>query len=190
MARENENAGEIRQSHVMNAEVSDRAVMSDSLSARAYERLSPDHDCYRLIGRVAEEWAQLEHALDEIIWELSGVSPYFGSCITGQMIGVTPRFRAVIALATAKGLAVHKIEEVRVLMNDTYNPQDQRNRIVHDPWYLDKETGQPAQFRSMPSKKLLYGIVDIDIKEINATIDRIGRRTQRVRTLRNELFLP
>ena len=40
--------------------------------------LPDNHPAYSLIGRVAAEWARLEHILDTIIWELAGLEPAFG----------------------------------------------------------------------------------------------------------------
>src|SRR6478735_1769727 len=51
------------------------------------------------------------------------------------------------------------VDAVKKLMGRTYDIQDQRNRIIHDPWYVATVTslsghGSPAQFKSMPAKEL------------------------------------
>jgi hypothetical protein len=37
--------------------------------------LPEDHPFYALVGRVASEWAHLEHILDTTIWDLLGIVP-------------------------------------------------------------------------------------------------------------------
>jgi hypothetical protein len=54
-------------------------------------------------------------------------------------------------------------------MHRTFDPAEQRNRIVHDPWYVtDAEV--TAQFRSMPTKDQRFGIFEVDAKELEAVI--------------------
>lgn len=150
--------------------------------------LPAEHPFYALIGHVTSEWSHLEHALDQIIWDLSGIPPHLGACITGQIMGASPRFLAIIALATAKGIDAAKIEKVRELMNQTFSVQEERNRIIHDPWYLELKTESPGQFKSMPKKDLRYGMADVEQHQIEQLKDRIARRTNSARALWNELL--
>jgi hypothetical protein len=60
------------------------------------EPLPSDHRVYTLIGNVASEWSHLEHTLDLIIWDLAHIDAEKGACVTAQIIGATPRFRAII----------------------------------------------------------------------------------------------
>jgi hypothetical protein len=55
------------------------------------------------LGRLSTIWAALEHAIDQLIWELSCVAPNIGACLTAQMIGPGPRMRALLALVHALG---------------------------------------------------------------------------------------
>ena len=57
-----------------------------------------DHPIYALVGRVAAEWSELEHQLDEIIWRLSGTSSSQAARLTSQMMGHFPRFNTILAL--------------------------------------------------------------------------------------------
>jgi hypothetical protein len=50
-----------------------------------------DHPVYTLIGKVASKWSHLEHTLDLIIWDLAGIEPEKGACITAQMMGAANR---------------------------------------------------------------------------------------------------
>src|SRR6266704_5852432 len=57
-----------------------------------------DHPHLALIGRIAVEWAAIEHQLDVIIWRLASLEPHVGACLTAQIMGVGPRFLTLIAL--------------------------------------------------------------------------------------------
>ena len=126
----------------------------------------PDHQIYALIGRVVSAWAHLEHTLDLIIWDLMGIEPAKGACVTAQMIGATNRYRTIISLLRQRS---HRdfnalIASVDKLMKKSYDLAEDRNRIVHDPWYLYDTN--VAQFRAMPVKDPRFGVCEIDTAEI------------------------
>jgi hypothetical protein len=152
--------------------------------------LPEDHPFYALIGRVTSEWAHLEHALDLIIWDLCGIPQPVAACVTGQILGATPRFNALIALATYKGVDEKVIDEIKQILNRTYEVQEQRNRLIHDPWYAEKSSMQPGQFKSMPKKKLQFGIRDVDEAAVRKTIADIRKRKDEVSKLWNKIFAP
>ena len=111
-----------------------------------------DHPVYSLVGRAASAWAHLEHTLDLIIWDMIGGNTEHIACITAQVIGTTNRYKVIDALIQHKKDERLKkpLEKIRKLKNHTYDPQDDRNRIIHDPWYLYDD--KAAQFRAMPPK--------------------------------------
>ena len=95
----------------------------------------------------------MEHVLDLIIWDLTGVDPARIASVTAQINGATPRYKAIAALLRQRNQAAFNklAEKIEELMQKTYKPTEQRNRIVHDPWYILH--GQlPAQFKAMPTK--------------------------------------
>ena len=53
--------------------------------------LPEDHPFYALVGRVASEWAHLEHIIDLTIWKLLDVDDRLGACLTAQYPGVGHR---------------------------------------------------------------------------------------------------
>jgi hypothetical protein len=75
------------------------AIISPVLSP-----LPEAHPLYADIGRVAAQWAHYEHILDLIIWDLAATGPEKGACISGQLVGTTPRYFAMLALGTTRGL--------------------------------------------------------------------------------------
>jgi hypothetical protein len=80
------------------------------------------------------------------------------------------------------------LKSVRSISGRTRDVSDRRNRIVHDPWYLEEAPGTAtAQFKSMPKEDLYYGIKDVDKTEINQTLDAIKSIAREVDTLRTQL---
>ncbi len=83
--------------------------------------LPEDHVFYRNVGRVASEWSHLEHALDVAIWELSGTKPEIASCITAQIMGVGPRCKTIMNLASHFGMSSAELKPLRTLMSRTHS---------------------------------------------------------------------
>lgn len=169
------------------------AIIQQQLEDGTFHRLdyttSPpdDHPIYALVGRVAAAWALLEHTLDEIIWALSGMDRVDGACLTAQMMGTTPRYSAIIAQLTLRKDSEPEFEKhlarTQALLNKTYEPQEKRNRILHDVWLADMASDSTAQFRAWPRKQLVYGIRDVDLKDILSTIEDIQKLTASVYAL-------
>jgi hypothetical protein len=74
------------------------------------------------------------------------------------------------------------------LMRKTIDPADQRNRIVHDPWYVtDDQARLTSQFRSMPTKDPQFGICDVDAKELEAVIQAADKLAGAAGDLREKI---
>jgi hypothetical protein len=162
-------------------------------AARSFRPAPPDHPIYNLVGRVASEWAFLEHMLDMTIWKLVGISDEkTGACITAQMMGVWPRFNVIQALLKSRSNEVSTfakpLKAFNKICEDCRTVSEERNRILHDPWYLDDTDQQTAQRRSMPKSDPIYGLLDHDPSEITKTLERIGALSNRVRMLHNEIL--
>ena len=97
-----------------------------------------DHQVYALVGRVAASWSHLEHTLDLIIWSLAGIEAEKGACITSQMLGATNRYKTIISLLKQRKTRAFAqlASDADALMRKSYDGQEERNRIVHDAWYL------------------------------------------------------
>jgi hypothetical protein len=156
------------------------------------EKPAEDHKIYSLIGRVANDWAHVEHTLDLLIWDLALVDPDRGSCITAQMLGVYNRCKTIIALlkliAEKTGTDMRKhIAATTDVMNRQSEPGDKRNRIVHDPWYSYTNKEQVAQFKAMAHKDWRYGITPIDNDVLQDALDSIKNFSERVTNLRTDI---
>jgi hypothetical protein len=177
-------------SPLINAAVS--SALGISALFRVFRRAPDGHPIYQIVGQVASEWAHLEHTLDTLIWRLASINHADGSCITAQLMGATPRYRTLIAQLTHRAKREPSlkrfIKSVTGLMNKTYDIQEQRNRIIHDPWYAEPTAslfghGPPAQFKSMPAKGLEFGITDIDLESTKKTLERVKDLSAKVSQL-------
>jgi hypothetical protein len=171
---------------------------ADSTLLEQWKPVKPpdDHKIYSFVGRVASDWAHVEHLFDEIIWRLGAQDEIKGACITAQMMGVYPRCKAIVALLTAigrrKSLDLKPlIDRTIELMNKASGPTspgDRRNRIVHDPWYVYTGVDQTAQFKAMPHKDFRYGIHPVDLTELQETLQAIKNYSERVTKLRDDIY--
>jgi hypothetical protein len=155
--------------------------------ARIFRSLPHEHPGYLLIGRVASEWAELEHTLDRIIWELASLDAETGACITAQIIGHRPRFEMILALAEHISMPADVIKQISKLLQVTSEVVKERNRIVHDAWWYDEHTGKLAQFMSPRYRHPRFGLQPIEETEVTRTVETIRRRVSDVRNLRNAL---
>lgn len=172
--------------------------MSNPNTGQPYKRLSKlpqAHPYYHLVGRVASEFALLEGMLDEIIWGLAGVPFEAGACITAQMIGPGPRFRAIATLCQYRDLPKPVWEKVIDRMNKVTPHANERNRYIHDPWVAElttlesegdqTETAQYGQFRTMHNfKAATFGFEPLSIDDAVELVRRIQHHQKRVNELR------
>lgn len=163
-------------------------------SIRVHARLPAEHAFYALVGRVASEWSHLEHLLDLLIWDLlkhgSGLHDSVAACVTAQIMGVGPRCKAIISLSKVRAIPESICAKpIRSLMGAAYRGvADERARIVHDPWYLEKGTDSPSQFRAMPYSDPRYGHQEITREEIDATIKKIVSLQECAGRIRNDVL--
>jgi hypothetical protein len=168
-----------------------RAQMSGSSSMRAnltvFRRPPIDHPVYALIGRVASDWAYLEHRLDEIIWGLTGSPWPLMGCITAQIMGHYPRFNAIIALLTYHHMNQKLIDFTRKQSGAVAELAEERNRVVHDAWYMETDRGEPHRYKSMSKKELEFGLHPHSISEIEELLKKISSRVEAVNRLAEQI---
>ncbi len=131
------------------------------------------HPFYALVGRVASEWAHLQHILDLAIWDMLGTRPEQAACVTSQIMGVGPRCHAVALLGVQLNVPKDVLKLFKALRSDSFSVADWRNRWVHDPWYHEVPSGKVFQFRAMPAVDPRYGQHEISEEEVKETISRI-----------------
>ncbi|MCA0004666.1 hypothetical protein LB567_12895 [Mesorhizobium sp. B264B1A] len=117
-------------------------------------RIIPEGDPhYAAIGLVASNWARLERTADEAIWELLQAAPPLSASVTAQMLGLRSRMSAIKGLLESLGASDDSIARVERLFSSSYGLNDQRNRIVHDPWFYNTHTGERARYAATVDKK-------------------------------------
>jgi hypothetical protein len=155
-----------------------------------YDQPLPQDDPFMsLIGRVAAEFARIEHLLDMTIWTLSGVDAAIGSCITGQLTGQFQRFSALESLATAKGFDQNLLTKIKKLAQRTGEVAKLRNRFVHDAWYAHSPSGEITQFRSFSAKDQRFGLAPIGEQDAIDAILRIREKVMEVKELCREILI-
>lgn len=117
---------------------------------------------YAAIGRVASEWASFEAAIDTASLNMADIDVKVSVCFTAQIQGSARKLDTYIALARLKG-ATKTVEELNVFAKDTQGLQEQRNRIVHDPWVgLTK----PHRLEATARKLLRLMFISVPTEEV------------------------
>jgi hypothetical protein len=95
---------------------------------------------YRLIGRVAVEWARLENVMDDFIWHMLEIDIEQGRIITTRL-DATAKIRTIRELApvTLSEAEWHKLSP---LLDRADILRDERNLIIHGTWGRD-DSGIP-----------------------------------------------
>lgn len=161
-----------------------------AVSGPIVERLPDDHQFYALIGRVAAEWAHLEHVLDLTIWDLVRDPNIVASCLTGQMMGITPRFKAIFALTDYHGISQELTGKYKTLRNQLFQLNDERNRYIHDAWFYltdDKTIAEVGQFKSYSPQTSKLGFDEIPEAKISKFLHKVRGQSNTAIILRAEL---
>ena len=108
--------------------------------------IPPNDPHYAAIGLIASNWARLERTADEAIWELLQAEPALSACVTGQMMGLRPRFNAIKGILKLHQRPSNDISRIDRLLQQSYDLSDQRNRVVHDPWFIHLTTSERHRY--------------------------------------------
>lgn len=122
--------------------------------------LDSDNPIFSAVGLVASNWAKLERVADEAIWELLQAEPLYSACATAHIMGFTNRMKCLISLMRMRGVNEDAIEKMNAILFRSYELGNMRNRIVHDPWMQDGETGGPVKYTVYVNNKqtLKFGL--------------------------------
>jgi hypothetical protein len=147
-----------------------------------------NHPIYTQIGIVANQWSGLERILDIAIGHLLDVPHPLAACLRAQITGLHNRVEAIKALLIVRDLDPKLLKKLEEFSNKCRDPQEWRNRIVHDPWYLDLKTKSTAQWKSLPRKDLRYGMKPVDQAYITKTLERIPQCFEAARKLNDQIY--
>ncbi len=154
-----------------------------------HEPLPDGHPIFAMVGLVASEFARLEHTLDETIWDLAGLESPRGASITAQLMGVGPRCLTIIALHAQRGLPEEtRRRKISSFMDQAHRLSDKRNRLIHDPWFLDTGTNSASQLKSMPRKELIYEYKIVTADYVTEVISEIRQFIARAIALHEQVL--
>lgn len=154
-----------------------------TINAQAFRPLPDDHPCYRLVGLVAAETARIERLLDQAICNVADADLRVGACLTGQMIGPTSRFNALLQLAVNRGMSDAIVKGIKATQGHAGKIFERRNRIVHDSWLEDQATGVAHQFRGKAKAKPEFGPVPSSEQFLTNELNEIRKHRVEVNDL-------
>jgi hypothetical protein len=110
--------------------------------------------------------------MNECIWDLAGVWPALGACITAQIFNIDGRLRALLALLKFRRASQTSIDAVNRFAEEVRGPSEKRNRIIHDPWGI-RPDGIPTRLHITANKKLRFDFVVADIPQLQKDMETI-----------------
>lgn len=124
-------------------------------------------DLVKAIGRIASMYSDIEFKINEIIWMVMNVERSIGACLTAQMIGPGPRFRALLSILALREAPAPILKSTKEMRDRITSIANKRNRIVHDPWLRDAD-GSFQRVHVTADNKLDFNfkaetIADLDI---------------------------
>jgi hypothetical protein len=150
----------------------------------------PSH--YAAIAMVAANWAMLERLVDTTIWRLAEVQDEPGACITAQIPNIARRLDAMMALVKLRGASDRLVAKINKFIKQTHSLATKRNRVVHDPWVLEKGTGKPHRFEISAQNKLIFEYVPMGTDEVAVVVnlihDHINRYDDLLDAISAELY--
>jgi hypothetical protein len=166
------------------------SVSLGKVTVQTFQPLPDDHPAYGLIGLITSECARIEHFLDATIFEFAGLQSQarMGACITGQMIGMYPRYQALHQLALEAGAPAAIQKEIGRLEQTSNSVATRRNRAVHDAWMEEATTKEIAQFRTKTKKEPAYGPDIISLDTLKDDLAFIRQHLERVMKLRSDVW--
>jgi hypothetical protein len=174
--------------YTLKAETGAYGIKLGEPKVEMHKRLPPDHPIHALVGRVAADWAMVEHLLDITIWHLTGLSESMGACLTGQIMGSYGRMATIHSLCLHRNLDEKILKRISEITRSLKGSQDRRNGILHDAWYFEHTEKRTEQFKSMARDEWLFGFHAVDEAFLHETLDKIARRIVDVTALREMIY--
>lgn len=162
------------------------ATISRQKSDQMIEALDPFHT---QVGRIASQWAALDHAIDQTIWLLAEVTPALGACITTQLTSTSARIRVLHALLLLRDGSDAIIAKLNRFNAKMYSALEKRNRAVHDPWGIDDASGSVSQIRvALVNKEIRLEEVPIQMAELFSDLRLVSRQLNTFMVVRAEIL--
>jgi hypothetical protein len=149
-----------------------------------YSPLPDDDPHYTIIGRVAVKWAVLEALIDGAIAFLASCGEKEMTCVTAQLIGPAKRMDALIALLTHTNGSDDLRKQLKNFQGRIQQLGEDRNRVVHDPLFLNKDSGFVHKLLATAKGQLKYSFDPVSKKQMEAVADAIHAAGQEFLTLK------
>jgi hypothetical protein len=148
----------------------------------------PD-DHVALIGRVANLWSQIEFEIDKGIWHLADTHQQLAACITSQFMSIHPRLNAFKGLVQVRGGSEQAVKEIDTFHGNIGSLVDRRNRIVHDPRFIQGDTRQVQRLEvTSRGKKVQFGFLPEERADLERTLVQIRERGMEFIALRDRII--
>jgi len=146
-----------------------------------------DRKFFDLVGQIAHDWATLESLVNESIWEAADLDHQLGACITAQIFSLPSRLDALSLLLRARGASEELMSKVNRFIADSRRPTELRNRAVHDPLGVHKQSGEVRQLQITARGKLVFETRKVTVEQLEKDSAEINRFLDRFMELREEL---
>jgi hypothetical protein len=134
----------------------------------------PPHDQrhFAAVGRVASEWAEFESLIDWGSARLADINDEIATCFTAQISGSARKWNAYIALANCRGVGKREISALHKLAGETAKLAEQRNRVVHDSWFVPSSSS-PVRIELTAQRTLRMKAVEVSTGAVERLIARV-----------------
>ncbi len=145
-----------------------------------------DADFGVAIAYVISGWGMFEFQLDEAIWDLAGVEPEYGACLTAQFTTAVARFNALTSLARLTGKTESVIKKVNKFSVRALALGDKRNRIAHDPCFTAYTSKKQYRLQKTSRGRLEFDYKAINTEELKVLAESIANLTKDFREFFSE----
>lgn len=146
---------------------------ADTFSSYLPYTSAEEKDHLAAVGSVAVEWAFLELKIDTKALDLAKIDPELGACFTAQVIGPGRKIDAYIAVARFLG-STKLNSRLQKFAKDTTGLAERRNRVVHDPWLVDRHR-VPARLEITAKQTLRRVVVAVPTREVITLSEQIAQ---------------
>ena len=140
-----------------------------------------------IIGAISG-WSRFEYEIDELIWQLAGLEPECGACLTAQHQTVSARFDALLALSRVQNVSSEHIMQMNRLRSRSDALAKKRNRLVHDPWFVAYRTENQYRLQRTARARLEHSYVPVTLEEVKEIEVSIEKLIENFLTLRRDVL--
>jgi hypothetical protein len=142
---------------------------------------------FAAIGMVASAGADLEYRINSAIWALASVTDEDGACLTSQFPSMIARMRALIALVRLNGSSDELARRLNAFTSEVDALIRQRNRVIHDPWFVDTDTNEVTRLEITADRRLVRERKPHDIETLRQLSDSIHDAANRFSAMRQDI---